>query len=918
MSTQRWQWLLLIVVVGLLPSCGNGSSATVMPPSPISVRVAGTLSNEGDVAIARATQGSSSGPFTYASSNGKVLAFSLSRPGQSTRVYSRIVAENGSVFVVATGIGTASVTVSAQNGVSAAPDELQNVRIQGRAAISISPSALHFSSIGSAHARSVTVAQSDYSGPFTQRDTCSSIATIEAKGSSRTTFLVTPIGNGSCYARFFGKDRQSTDLPIDVFALGKVVISPSKLAFKNVAAQSVKVSQSGYTGSFSESDTCAAVAGIAAVSNAQGTAQFTVSPIGSGSCTATFTGGGGEAAVLAISASLPNVVVSPAAMHFQSSNHAQTVHVSQKEYEGIFTERDNCAGIATVTETADGGGRATYAVSATSDGSCTVTFAGGFNETGSVAVSVALHGPVVVTPSSLHFDAIGSAHAQTVTVTQRGSSGTFGKIDDCAGVATIVSSGKSTYKVTPTGDGACTAQFVGAGGQAEALTVLVETPGAINASPAPLVFDATGSGYAAVVSVTQPKYHGSFSEHNTCNGVASIVAQSNGGGNATYLVTPLGGGVCDATFAGGNSKTFVLGIAVELVGPVTVTPSSLYFTATGSSYAKDVSVSQSGFSGAFDETNDCAGIATVVASTHTSYRITPVGNGACTVVFAGARGESAKLAIEVAEPGNVVVAPAPLSFRATGSEHAIVVTVTQPGYYGAFTERDTCGEIATVIAKSNAGGNAEYAVTPVGQGNCQATFIGANSKTFALGIAVDLPEPVIVSPSSLHFNATGSAHARSVRVTQAGYSGPFQETDDCGGIATITAPSAISYLVTPVGNGACNAFFAGADGQVGELTIEVLEPGNVVASPAPLSFLNTGPSQRTDVTVTQASFSGSFTESDTCSGIATITALTNGGGTATYAVVPQAVGTCVATFHGGSHKTFNLAIAVTKTGFGVQ
>jgi hypothetical protein len=92
----------------------------------------------------------------------------------------------------------------------------------------------------------------------------------------------------------------------------------------------------------------------------------------------------------------------------------------------------------------------------------------------------------------------------------------------------------------------------------------------------------------------------------------------------------------------------------------------------------------------------------------------------------------------------------------------------------------------------------------------------------------------------------------------------------------------------------------------------------VVAMPAPLNFLAIGAANAVVETVTQASYAGTFSESDTCSGLAVFSTLTNGGGTATYNVTPLAAGICHAIFTGGGGATFTLGVTVTQTSFGVQ
>jgi hypothetical protein len=87
-----------------------------------------------------------------------------------------------------------------------------------------------------------------------------------------------------------------------------VRISPATLKFGLVpgsSAKGVDVSQEGYDGKFTQSNSCAKVATIAQTSNAHGKARYSVTAIGYGSCSATFAGGNAQRAELAIEAPLP-------------------------------------------------------------------------------------------------------------------------------------------------------------------------------------------------------------------------------------------------------------------------------------------------------------------------------------------------------------------------------------------------------------------------------------------------------------------------------------------------------------------------------------------------------------------------------------------------------------------------------------
>jgi hypothetical protein len=103
---------------------------------------------------------------------------------------------------------------------------------------------------------------------------------------------------------------------------------------------------------------------------------------------------------------------------------------------------------------------------------------------------------------------------------------------------------------------------------------------------------------------------------------------------------------------GGNGGPFI-GVPTAkpsaTPGIVTLSPASLAFTASGSSYAQTVTVTQSNYSnGAFTAgTTTCSGIATVAEASSTSFTFTPVGAGSCTYTISGGNGQSATLAVGV-------------------------------------------------------------------------------------------------------------------------------------------------------------------------------------------------------------------------------------------------------------------------------
>jgi hypothetical protein len=306
---------------------------------------------------------------------------------------------------------------------------------------------------------------------------------------------------------------------------------------------------------------------------------------------------------------------------------------------------------------------------------------------------------------------------------------------------------------------------------------------------------------------------------------------------------------------------------------------------------------------------------TLVSANGKAYVIV-AGPGSASISVGGAIGTSAALRAEnVPKTGSILLSPASLQFTAIGSSYAQSVRIAQGSYGGTFSERDDCAKIATLAAGSNGGGEATYAVTPVGAGSCKATFTGGEGKSASLPISVAPVGGVVLKPSSLSFDATGSTNSKRVSVTQSNYTGSFAESDDCTKIATLVATGngsgSASYTVTPVGAGSCKATFAGGYGDSASLPISVVPVGSVVLKPSSLSFTAVTSSSAKTVAATQANYTGSFTESDKCAKIATLSASSNSDGKASYTVTPTGPGSCSAGITGGDDSSASLPISVT-------
>ncbi len=89
-----------------------------------------------------------------------------------------------------------------------------------------------------------------------------------------------------------------------------------------------------------------------------------------------------------------------------------------------------------------------------------------------------------------------------------------------------------------------------------------------------------------------------------------------------------------------------------------------------------------------------------------------------------------------------------------------------------------------------------------------------------------------VNPSALGINGLGAASSQNIEVQEIGYTGGFNETDSCAGIATVTpatgsGPSA-TFTATPSAAGTCTATFTDSNNQHVAVAITVTTTGFTV------------------------------------------------------------------------------------------
>ena len=94
-------------------------------------------------------------------------------------------------------------------------------------------------------------------------------------------------------------------------------------------------------------------------------------------------------------------------------------------------------------------------------------------------------------------------------------------------------------------------------------------PFALTTSPTTTNVYGAGAANAQTFTVSETGYTGSFGEADTCSGIATVTTSNAHGPSATYTVTGILGGTCDATFSDTFSQTATEHIVVT-TSPITI------------------------------------------------------------------------------------------------------------------------------------------------------------------------------------------------------------------------------------------------------------------------------------------------------------------------------------------------------------
>ena len=283
------------------------------------------------------------------------------------------------------------------------------------------------------------------------------------------------------------------------------------------------------------------------------------------------------------------------------------------------------------------------------------------------------------------------------------------------------------------------------------------------------------------------------------------------------------------------------------LGPLNVSPSALSFTHAGSSFAQNLSVDETNYTGVFSTTlTSCSGVVTISPSSgngpNLSIAVTPVASGAsCNIQVTDDHSGSVNIPVTAViptppptptpspSPGPLTVAPTSLAFIVQGSGGAQSLAVSETNYPRLFAiAASSCSTIVSLSAISLTGPSAQTTVTPVGNGTCTLGVTDDHSGSVNVPVSVNAPVPIIVTPTSLTFTNAGSGFAQNLSMSETQYSGNFTFSGCSTSIITISPASVAgpsgTAAVTPVGNGSCTLVVADNNTDTTNVPVSVSTP----------------------------------------------------------------------------------------------
>jgi len=820
-------------------------SITVTPPGTISVLPGSlTFAVGGATQTFKASEASYTGAITAVSNNTAVATVSGSGTGPGPVTFT----------VNPVGAGTTTITVSGGDGPATV-----NVTVAGP--VGVTPTTLTF--VGTTVSQPFNATDPFFTSTLSASSDNTGVATVSpasGTGPGPVTFNVTPVTEGSAHITVSDTLGQSAQVSIVVSA-GGLVVNPTSLVFTVTgASQTFTASESDYTGLITATS---GNPGQASVSPASQTGPnpftFTVTPVAAGNPEIAVSDTHAHTKFVAIMVTGP-LTPTPTSLTFNGTTATQSISVNDPNYTGSITASSTDLSVATVTSPGVGP-TASFTVTPVnqpvSGRSATINFSDANLGTTSASVTV---NPGALGVSTSSISLVGAGSSSSFTASETLYSGPITAASTNTGVATVspasaAGPGPNTYTVTAVGPGPATINVTDNHGGTQPISITVTAVPTV--TPATLTYTDVGVANAQNATISEPGYSGTFSVvANSCGSIATVGPIAGTGPSTTVPVTAL------ATTASGGSCSFSIkdnvngGVSLPVnvtVGPFgVVVPSktTLSFGDVGAGAAQTFTVSETNYTGAFTiDTTACPSSVATVSPTSgnagTTFTVTPVFSGTCTIAVDDDHTQTASVSATVATFGPITLSPSTLpAFTDVGAGAAQTFTASESGFTGTLNaDASLCAGIATVSPASGPSGTV-FTVTPVGGGGpCNINITDDHSPSAAMSITVGPFGALTPTPTTLGLTVGGSNG--TFTVSESNYTGNFTvDASTCASKSVATespgsGSSATTFTVTPgtvVGN--CNINVT--DDHSGAATVLVsLTTGAIVVNPVTLAFAGT-------------------------------------------------------------------------------
>jgi len=789
----------------------------------------------------------------------------------------------------------------------------------GPGTISLSTSSLSFALDGGP--QPFTASETNYVGPLTAKsgdDTIATVSPASGTGPGPITFTVTPVGKGSTTITIGDNHGGSEKVNVSVAAPGTLNVTPSNRTFTvGAASQNINASESGYAGKIHAKTNDPTVATVSPASASGPSASFTITPTGGGTTTIVVSDDHGGSQSVAITVAGPLTAVPPT-LSFVGTTTAQSFNASDPLYTGTISASIDHPAVATVAPVGSTSGpNVTFNVTPVGAGSATITVSDTLGASTTVTVTVST-GSLTVNPPTLTFTVGGTP--QSFNASEADYTGLISAASSNTARATVSppsGSGPSViFNVTPTAAiGVDTA--IGVSDTHGGLVFVdISITGPLTPTPSSLTF--AGTTAPQTITVSDPNYTGSIRASSTNPSVATVNPTSTGP-SGTFTVTPVNMGPTTINFSDDNGGTKSASVTVT-AGPLDVSTNSVTITSAGGTAG--FTASETDYTGLISASSDNTAVATVSPASGSGpgpvpFTITAVGTGPpATVHVTDDHGGSQAITVTVLVPPTV--SPSSLTFTDVGPSNAQPVNVSEPGYSGPFGfVSDTCtGSGIASLSAAGSGPSSTVTVTPLAGGTCSFSVQDTTHSLTSNAVSVTVGPfgAIVPTPTSLTFSdiapqsftASESGYTGSFTIDQSGCSGPNIAT-----VSPLSGNASTTFTVTPSttnpAGGSCNVNVTDDHGTAPGIVAVTVGPFGTISITPPTISLTVGPDPPpVPFTVSETSYTGIFTVSDSACSAAGIAQL-NGGNTGTSFKVKGigTVGNCamgVIDDHGGTGK----------------